>query len=305
MIKTSDDHLEEALTEYNDKVNALEINGPSDELLEAYVNRSTILMLMESFVSSLSDLDDAIELMDNMSIKGKKIDIGTYAKVYENRGQLLCEDNKEQMAADYAKIASKLNEMKSGIRHYDVKSIVVMCLGCAEDLIDEGFPENSIPFTNKILSMLSNKNDEWAANRLLEVYNLIGQSKNMMELTDEAVDAFTNAIVYGEQLYDHKSVDDEMELVFSYVTRGDIMDELKDHESQIKDHEAAIEILEVLNDQRKLDDVELLINLHQGIATVLMEMGRIEEAEKHLLKSINHGMPEVKKTIDDLGLRDC
>lgn len=304
MIRTSDDHLEEALTEYNDKVNALEINGPSDELLEAYVNRSTILMLMDSFISSLSDLDDAIELMDNMFAKGKKIDIGTYVKVYENRGQLLCDDNKEQMVADYAKIASKLNKMNSGIRHYDVKSIVMMCLGCAEDLIDEGFPENSTPFTDKVLSILSNKNDEWAANRFLEVYNLIGQSKNMMEFPDEAVDAFTNAIVYGEQLYDYKSVDDEMELVFSYVARGDIMDELKDHESRIKDHEAAIEILEVLNDQRKLDDVELLINLHQGIATVQMEMGRIKEAEKHLLKSINHGMPEVKKTIDDLGLRD-
>ena len=82
------------------------------------------------------------------------------------------------------------------------------------------------------------------------------------------------------------------------------MDERGDHESQIRDHEAAIEILEVLNGQRKLDDIELLINLHQGVATVQMGMGMIEEAEKHLLKSINHGMPDVKRTIDDLGLKD-
>jgi len=304
MMRTSDDHLEEALTEYNDKVNALEINGTPEELLEAYVNRSTVLMLMDSYISSLSDLDEAIELMDKMTADGKRIDVGTYVKVYENRGQLLCEDNKEQMAADYAKISSKLNDVRTGIRHYDTKGIVLMCLGCAEDLIDEGFPNDSKPFTEKVLSILSNKNDEWAANRLLELYNLVGQSNNMMGFADEAVDAFTKAIYYGEQLYDRGLVDDSMELIFSYVARGDIMDERGDHESQIRDHEAAIEILEVLNGQRKLDDIELLINLHQGVATVQMGMGMIEEAEKHLLKSINHGMPDVKRTIDDLGLKD-
>ncbi|MFA6710741.1 MAG: hypothetical protein WC067_05935 [Candidatus Methanomethylophilaceae archaeon] len=304
MMRTSDDHLEEALAEYNDKVNALEINGTPEELLEAYVNRSTILMLMDSYISSLSDLDEAVELMGEMSADGKRIDLGTYVKVYENRGQLLCEDNNDQMVDDYARISSRLNEMTAGIRHYDMKGIVLMCLGCAEDLIDEGFPENSRPFTDKAISVLSNKNDEWAANRLLELYNLIGQSNNMMELTDEAVDAFTKAIYYGEQLYDRGSIDDSMEIVFSYVARGDIMGEREDNESQIRDHEAAIEVLEVLNGQRKLDDIELLINLHQGVATAQMKMGMIEEAEKHLLMSINHGMPDVKRTIDDLGLRD-
>lgn len=304
MTRTSDDHLEEALAEYNDKVNALEVGGTPEELLEAYVNRSTVLMLMDSYISSLSDLDEAIELMGEMAAAGKRIDVGTYVKAYENRGQLLCEDNKDQMADDYAKISSRLDEVRSGIRHYDMKGIVLMCLGCAEDLIDEGFPENSRPFTDKAISVLSNKNDEWAANRLLELYNLIGQSNNMMGLADEAVDAFTKAIYYGEQLYDRDSIDDSMELVFSYVARGDIMDERKDHESRIRDHEAAIDILEVLNGHRKLDDVELLVNLHQGVAAAQMEMGMIKEAEKHLLMSINHGMPDVKRTIDDLGLRD-
>ena len=45
-MRTSDAHLEEALNEYNNKVNRLETEGPAEDLLEALVNRSTVLMLM-------------------------------------------------------------------------------------------------------------------------------------------------------------------------------------------------------------------------------------------------------------------
>ena len=69
-MRTSDEHLEEALTEYNDKVNRLETEGSADELLEALVNRSTILMLMDSRVSSLDDLEEAMEIMEEMEEDG-------------------------------------------------------------------------------------------------------------------------------------------------------------------------------------------------------------------------------------------
>ena len=46
VMRASDEHLEQALKEYNDKISALEVNGTDDELLEALVNRSTILMLL-------------------------------------------------------------------------------------------------------------------------------------------------------------------------------------------------------------------------------------------------------------------
>ena len=66
VMRTSDTHLEEALQEYNDKVNALEAEGGTEELLEALVNRSTVLMLMGSYVSSLDDLEEAMDIMDEM-----------------------------------------------------------------------------------------------------------------------------------------------------------------------------------------------------------------------------------------------
>ena len=69
-MRLSDEHLEEALNEYNDKVNRLETEGSADELLEALVNRSTILMLMDSRVSSLDDLEEAMEIMEEMAEGG-------------------------------------------------------------------------------------------------------------------------------------------------------------------------------------------------------------------------------------------
>ena len=83
----SETHLEEALSEYNDKVNLLEEKGPLEELLEALVNRSTVLMLMDSKVSSLDDLEGAMEIMEEMKGNGTEPDVGTYVKVYENHGE--------------------------------------------------------------------------------------------------------------------------------------------------------------------------------------------------------------------------
>ena len=80
-MRASDEHLEQALKEYNDKISALEVNGTDDELLEALVNRSTILMLLGSYTASMTDAEEAIELSKGM----KDVDIGTFVKMYENR----------------------------------------------------------------------------------------------------------------------------------------------------------------------------------------------------------------------------
>ena len=52
--------------------------------------------------------------------------------------------------------------------------------------------------------------------------------------------------------------------------------------------------------EHKLDDVQLLINLHQGIATSMMNAGKIELAEKHLMRSINLGIPGMKEAMKEL-----
>lgn len=295
-MRASDEHLEQALREYNDKVSELEISGTKEELLEALVNRSTILMLLGSYTSSMTDVEEAIELSEEMD----HIDIGTFVKMYENRGQMLFEENEEMLLSDYTKIISRLDEIHGDIRHYGWKDLIMMCDGCAEDLIDLGFFESSVPFTTKAMELIGNNTDNWSTNRKIETLNLIGQADSGMGLDDNAADAYSESIAYGKRLYEISRIDDPMELVFSYIYRGDIMESRKDMESMWNDHECALEILEELNSNNRLGDIDLLIKLHQSLASSMMDSGRIERAEKHLMRAINLGVPGMKDAIDEL-----
>ena len=295
-MRASDEHLEQALKEYNDKVSDLEIHGTKEELLEALVNRSTILMLLGSYTSSMTDVEEAIELSEEMD----HVDIGTFVKMYENHGQMVFDENEEMMLSDYSKIISRLDEIHGDIHHYGWKDLIMMCDGCAEDLIDLGFFETSVPFTQKALELIGNNTDNWSTNRKMETLNLIGQADTGMGLNDGAVDAYSESISYGKRLHRISRIDDPMELVFSYVYRGDILEEKHDMEGMWNDHECAIEILEELNDSNRLSDPDLLVKLHQSLAASMMEAGRIDRAEKHILRAINLGVPGMKDAMDEM-----
>ncbi len=295
-MRASDEHLEQALREYNDKVSELEISGTKEELLEALVNRSTILMLLGSYTSSMTDVEEAIELSEEMD----DIDVGTFVKMYENRGQMLFDENEEMMLSDYTKIISRLDEIHGDVRHYGWKDLIMMCDGCAEDLIDLGFFESSVPFTTKAMELIGNNTDNWSTNRKLETLNLIGQADSGMGLDDNAADAYSESIAYGKRLYEISRIDDPMELVFSYIYRGDIMESKKDVEAMWRDHECALEILEELNSNNRLGDTDLLVKLHQSLASSMMDSGRIERAEKHLMRAINLGVPGMKDAMDEM-----
>ena len=295
-MRASDEHLEQALREYNDKVSELEISGTKEELLEALVNRSTILMLLGSYTSSMTDVEEAIELSEEMD----DIDVGTFVKMYENRGQMLFDEDEEMMLSDYTKIISRLDEIHGDIRHYGWKDLIMMCDGCAEDLIDLGFFESSVPFTTKAMELIGNNTDNWSTNRKLETLNLIGQADSGMGLDDNAADAYSESIAYGKRLYEISRIDDPMELVFSYIYRGDIMESRKDVEAMWRDHECALEILEDLNSNNRLGDTDLLVKLHQSLASSMMDSGRIERAEKHLMRAINLGVPGMKDAMDEM-----
>ncbi len=295
-MRASDEHLEQALREYNDKVSELEISGTKEELLEALVNRSTILMLLGSYTSSMTDVEEAIELSEEMD----DIDVGTFVKMYENRGQMLFDEDEEMMLSDYTKIISRLDEIHGDVRHYGWKDLIMMCDGCAEDLIDLGFFESSVPFTTKAMELIGNNTDNWSTNRKLETLNLIGQADSGMGLDDNAADAYSESIAYGKRLYEISRIDDPMELVFSYIYRGDIMESKKDVEAMWRDHECALEILEDLNSNNRLGDTDLLVKLHQSLASSMMDSGRIERAEKHLMRAINLGVPGMKDAMDEM-----
>lgn len=295
-MRASDEHLEQALKEYNDKISALEVNGTDDELLEALVNRSTILMLLGSYTASMTDAEEAIELSKGM----KDVDIGTFVKMYENRGQMIFDDNEEMMVSDYSMIISRLDEIHREIRHYDWKGLIMMCQGCAEDLIDCDRFEMSVPFTQKALELMKDASDIWSMNRKMEIQNLIGQADTGMGLDDNAIDAYSGSILIGEQLYDASRIEDPIQLVFAYVYRGDIMEAKHELEKMWNDHESALVILEELNNRNRLSDPELLIKLHQSLASSMMESGEIERAEKHLMRAINLGVPGMKDAIDEM-----
>ena len=295
-MRASDEHLEQALKEYNDKISALEVNGTDDELLEALVNRSTILMLLGSYTASMTDAEEAIELSKGM----KDVDIGTFVKMYENRGQMIFDDNEEMMVSDYSMIISRLDEIHGEIRHYDWKGLIMMCQGCAEDLIDCDRFEMSVPFTQKALELMKDASDIWSMNRKMEIQNLIGQADTGMGLDDNAIDAYSESILIGEQLYDTSRIEDPIQLVFAYVYRGDIMEAEHEVEKMWNDHESALVILEELNNRNRLSDPDLLIKLHQSLASSMMESGEIERAEKHLMRAINLGVPGIKDAIDEM-----
>jgi tetratricopeptide (TPR) repeat protein len=201
------------------------------------------------------------------------------------------------------KVSSRLDDLVDGVRHYRYNDIVEMCIDCSQDLIDQGYSENSIPFLDKSIDMLSGRTDLWSQNRIAESYNLLGEAKKNMGLQEEAAEAFTASILAATPIYRKCGLDDEMELVLSYVSRGDIEEKMGETASMVKDHEAAIDILEEMNAENKLDDTELLVNLHQGIAKVLMDEGNMKDAETHLLRVVDLGMPAMKEAISDLGIK--
>ncbi len=302
-MRTSDAHLEEALAEYNEKVNALETNGSADELLEALVNRSTILMLMDSRVSSLDDLEEAMELMEEMEENGRMPNIGTYVKVYENHGNLCCEDDAEMMLDDYRRIIPKLSALNAATRHYDRKSLVNMSLECAKELIDADYGEHALPFLEKGLLFLGSSSDDWTLNRRAEMYSLMGEAHHDMEVYDDALNEFGKSIEIASELYLSNRLDDDMmvSFVYSFVLKGDIEDRNGDRENSINDYESAADVLDQLEAEGRSFDRDLLLDMHRTLSRLLMESGNIERAEAHLMKAMKLEVPNVDVAINRIG----
>ena len=299
----SDEHLEEALAEYNDKVNRLEAEGSAEELLEALVNRSTVLMLMDSRVSSLDDLEEAMEIMEEMEQNGRIPNAGTYVKVFENHGHLCCEDDDEMMHDDYLRIIPKLSLLNATTRHYDRKSLVNMSLECAKELIDADYSEDSLPFLEKGLLFLGSSNDDWTLNRRAEMYSLMGEAHHDMGVYDHALDEFGKSIDIASELFISERLDEDMmvSFVYSFVLKGDIEDRNGDREGSINDYESAADVLDQLEAEGRSFDRDLLLDMHKTLSRLLMESGNIERAETHLMKAMKLEMPNVNNAMNNIG----
>jgi len=286
MSPSVDEHLETALKEYNERVNALESSGSDAELLDAYINRGCVLSMMDYYVAAISDFDDAVEIINHLEARGVEIDAGTYVKTYISRGEIRGGDDLRPMADDYAMAATRLSKLNDHSKYFDHKKIIMTCISCVEDLVDENFPAEVDPFLNKAWSMLIGKEDSWSRNRYLELLNLKGQAEVDLLATDNAMESFSDAIDVGRELLERAGLDDMMSLVFAFVSRGDIEQEKGIIESYIIDRKAAITLLEQLLEVNKLDDVQVLAQLHQDLANTYLTLNKVKEAEEHLMREV-------------------
>ena len=298
---SSEDRLEEALDAYDTKITALERIGDSDDLLEAYINRGTVLMMMEFYTAAESDFEEAVEYIEARERKGIPVDLGLFIRAYENRGQLSCGSNGPYMLANYQRIIERLPELRSGTRYFTVKDIVIMCINCAEDLLDCNYYEEAIPFLDKASETLRGKRDAWAENRFMDVCGIKAEAMRKLRRNNESVTLYSEAIKIGERLLYEGNIEDPYLLTLCYLSRGDVYDSLRDDDNALKDNIDACGSMEELLNNGRFEDRELLSELCKDIASRLMDLGRVEESEKYLLKSMRYNLPEMDESIGTLG----
>ncbi|MDR0309895.1 MAG: hypothetical protein LBH88_03975 [Candidatus Methanoplasma sp.] len=287
MPPSFDEHLDAALQDCNNRINQLEGSGGSDEeMLDALINRGSILSMMESYTSAMSDFDDAVDVIIRMEDAGKHVDPGSFVKVFVSRGELYGDTDPDQMTEDYGIASARLHEIGDGHKFYDWKKAVRMCLDCCEDLLDNGHPESTAPFTDTLYRMLVSRNDEWSVNRYVETLNVSAESMKEMEMEDQAVEYFSEAIRIGYALLEKDSLEDLMSLVFAFVMRGDIEQRKSLLDQYFMDRKAAISLLEELMSMNKLDDIQVLVRLHQDVANTYLTLNKVKEAEEHLMKEV-------------------
>jgi tetratricopeptide (TPR) repeat protein len=259
-------------------------------MLDSLINRGSVLLMMEYYTSALSDIEDAVDIIIQMEKKGKTVDPGSFVRTFISRGELYKDNDPNQMAEDYALASARLGEIGEDSKFYDRKKIVSMCMDCCEDLLDAGVPGGTPPFVDKLYEMLAGRDDNWSRNRYLEMLNISAQSMKEMNMDDECSEYLSEAIEIGYGLLQKNSLDDLMSLVFAFVLRGDIEQEKGLFDQYFLDRKAAISLLEELMAINKLDDITVLIKLHQDIANTYLTLSMVKEAEEHLMREVKLSM---------------
>lgn len=300
---SSDDHLDVALSEYNAKIAQLEENGPVSDLLEALINRGTILLMMESSISALSDFDEAIDIIEDEIAAGNDVDTGLYIRAYEGRGRILCMGEPARMSEDYRRIQERLDDLTIHTRYFDLKTVVLMCCGCADDLIEAGLHGQAEPFIRKALDVLGSRMGDWEDNRRADCHALLAEIYENQGRTAEALKEYSAAVDIELYLSDRNLIEDRMHLVSDLTARAEMRSETGDDDGCLDDMVKACGILEDMIQTGQCHDDKLLVDLCQTIASVLMEKGRVSDSERYLLKAVKHGLPNMDRAIDNLGLR--
>ncbi len=288
-MDASEAHLEQALVECNDTVSRLESDGPSHELLEAYVNRAGILAMLEYRTSALDDTESAIDLGDELSAMGSEPDAGTMFKIFSTRAILMYELDNDPIE-EYACAAAYMNNMDEYSNHYEHRSFISTCITAVSDLLDYGHPEETYPFRDRMSRVALQYNDSWTLNRRLEMANLEGETFEDMESLDSAIKAYAEAVRIGSELLSRGSLEDEEELISSMLAKARWEQSLSRFDDALVSLESACLIMEQLDSTHHLEDVAPLSEAYSDIANILSSMGRDSDAESYLIKAMRANM---------------
>ncbi len=297
MPGASDDYLERALSEYNDKVNDLEAEGDSEELLEAYVNRGCVLKMLEHYTSSIEDLESAAEIADRIGT-----DDGTYVKMYTALGELYQHFGRDT-AEPLVKAASRLGKINSSSHHFDARRVVTTCIRSAEVLLDDGYSEEAQPFLEKALSATESRMDPWMRNRRMEAYDLMGEMYDIQEEPAKAAEYYMEATDLGMDLMKTGSLEDTEQLAATFMAKAECDLDMGMMDQFVSDSDYAIFLIEEMHKNGMIDSVKEATDICHNVAAEFMKIGKVDEAEKYLMKAMSLTLEGAKQYIEGKGKR--
>lgn len=294
-MEKTDAHLEASLDGLNSRVNELESKGDSVELMEAYVNRGSILSMLGYRTSAIDDLQSAADIASELP--PNMVDAGTFVKIHTALASMIMEQGGDPLD-EYILAATRLDELHPGSAHFDKRSAVRMCSASAEDLMDCENPDYAMRYLDRGLEIASGT-DPWSENRCLDMLIQYAESADMMNDVRLAVERCSTAIDVGSELLENGLLEDVEQLVSALVLRASGESDLGINDSAVIDLNAAVGILEGMLENHSLPDTEVLMSLHHDLAGALMKAGRVEEAEKHLIRAMEIGIGHTASSFDD------
>ena len=133
----------------------------------------------------------------------------------------------------------------------------------------------------------------------MELHTLEGECKLGMGDLRAAMECYSEAISQGTDLVDSNEIEDMEELVVPIISRSQCESELGLDDMYIADLNLAIQLLEEMLKVNRLEDPEILVHMHQDIASALMTQGKVQEAEKHLVRAMTMGVNGAKDYLNN------
>ncbi len=288
-MDSTDAHLEASLEELNDKVFRLEEDGSAEDLMEAYVNRGCVLQMLEFRTSALDDLFSAREIMEELEDSGTEVDSGTYVRIHTSIASILFDQGGE-CVEEYVLAAGRLSSLTPESRHFDSRSIIRTCIDSIKNLIDSEFPEEIVPYYEKAYSLTVGKSDPWNLNRRFDIETLAAEAFSDRGMPQESIESYSSAIELALELMETGRLEDVESLLTAYVMRGEQEASVGLPDAYIADLTAAATLADTMFENGRMSYPEVIQSIHHNLAEALMKNGRIQEAEKHLIKAMQVGV---------------